>query len=205
VLSGEGRGFCSGLDLSLMKSLSEGADPRAVVQLAQRAVRSLVAIPVPVVAAIHGVAYGGGLELAIAADIRISSPDASFAAMEIHWGMAPDMAGTQLLPRVIGPDKAKDLIFTGRKVDGPEAERIGLVTRLADDPYQAALAFAGEICEKSPAAIRGAKRLVDLAESADLATGLAAEQDLMGSLIGTPNQIEAMAARNANRKPKFRD
>jgi enoyl-CoA hydratase/carnithine racemase len=158
-----------------------------------------------VVAVIHGVAYGGGLELALAADIRVAAPDASLGAMEINWGMAPDMAGTQLLPRLIGSDKAKDLIFTGRKVDGREAERIGLVTRVADEPYQAALELAQEISGKNPTAIRGAKRLVDLAERADLATGLRAEQDLMESLIGTPNQIEAMAARSTNRKPAFED
>lgn len=205
VLSGEGRGFCSGLDLSLVARLAGGAEGRRIVQLAQRAVRSIAEIPAPVVAAIHGVAYGGGLELALAADIRIVAPDASFAAMEINWGMAPDMAGTQLLPQLVGPDRAKEMIFTGRAVGGREAYQIGLATRVADDPLQEAIGLALEVSGKHPAAIRGAKRLVDLASSVDLATGMIAEQDLMEELIGTPNQIEAMTARRANRPPVFRD
>ncbi len=151
-------------------------------------------LPVPVIAAVHGVAYGGGCQIALGADIRIASPDAKISVMEIKWGLIPDMSLTQTLRDLVPLDVAKELTFSGRVLSGTEAQALGLVTRVADDPLQAALDLAREIAGKSPDAIRAAKQLFEVAWHADPATGLNLEQSLQGSLIGTPNQIEAVKA-----------
>jgi enoyl-CoA hydratase/carnithine racemase len=159
----------------------------------------------PVIAAVHGVAVGGGLQLALGADLRIVAPDARLGLLEVQWGIVPDMGGTQLLPALVGPDRAKDLIFTGRLVDGEEAMRLGLATRLSDDPRADALALAHELAAKSPDVLRTAKRLVDLAWTATLADGLRAEHELTAGISGSPNQVEAVHARLESRQPRFVD
>ncbi|GAA0240046.1 crotonase/enoyl-CoA hydratase family protein [Cryptosporangium japonicum] len=211
VLSGAGRDFCAGLDLGAMRALGSGDRLTAAVDvppgdgpakaLGQRA--AYVWAQVPVVAAVHGNALGGGLQIALGADIRIVAPDAVLSVMEVRWGLVPDMTGTQLLPRLVGPDTARELVFTGRRVLGTEAAAIGLATRTADDPLAAAFALAREIAERSPDAVRAAKRLLDLADRVDLRTGFAAEQTEIAALIGTPNQAEAVAAGLAKRPPNF--
>ncbi|EXG82812.1 crotonase/enoyl-CoA hydratase family protein [Cryptosporangium arvum] len=213
VLSGSGPDFCAGLDLGAMSALGRGDRLTAVVDLppgdgpaaalGQRAAYVWAQVPVPVVAAVHGNALGGGLQIALGADIRIVAPDAVLSVMEVRWGLVPDMTGTQLLPRLVGPDTARELVFTGRTVTGTEAAAIGLATRTADDPLAAAFALAREIATRSPDAVRAAKRLLDLAERVDLATGLAAEQTEIAALIGTPNQAEAVAAGLGKRAPNF--
>jgi len=162
-------------------------------------------LPVPVIAAIHGVAYGGGCQIALGADIRIASPDAKLSVMEIKWGLIPDMSLTQTLRDLVPLDVAKELTFSGRVLSGTEAKALGLVTRVADDPLQAALELAREIAGKSPDAVRAAKRLFEVAWHADSATGLELEQSLQGALIGTPNQIEAVKANFEKRAPKFKN
>jgi len=210
VLSGEGKGFCAGLDLSLFAAMAEsGGAPEPVVDGlrldAPRAVRVWTELAVPVIAAVHGVAVGGGFQLALGADIRIVAPDAQLGAFEIRWGIVPDMCGTQLLPALVGPDVAKELIFTGRTVSGEEARRIGLATRVSDDPRTEALALAHEIAGKSPEAIRVAKRLVDIACTATLDDGLRAEQQLTEGLAGSANQLEAVTANLESRPARFTD
>jgi enoyl-CoA hydratase/carnithine racemase len=162
-------------------------------------------VPVPVIAAVTGNALGGGLQIALGADIRIVAPDARMSVLEIRWGLIPDMTGTQLLPELVGRDVAKELTFTGRMVSGEEAVALGLATRVDPDPRQAALELAKSIALRSPHAIRAAKRLLDLAGRADLETGFAAEQEEMGALIGSPNQAEAVAAEFEQRPPRFTD
>jgi enoyl-CoA hydratase/carnithine racemase len=205
VMSGEGKGFCAGLDLALFATMATAnALPDAADSLrsdAARAVRVWIDLAVPVIAAVHGVAVGGGLQLALGADIRIVAPDAQLGALEVQWGIVPDMGGTQLLPPLIGPDRAKDLIFTGRVVDGEEAFRIGLATRLSDDPRADAFALAHEVAAKNPDAIRVAKRLVDRSWATSLDDGLRAERDLTDGLIGSANQIAAVEANFASRGP----
>jgi enoyl-CoA hydratase/carnithine racemase len=217
VLSGEGQDFCAGLDFSMFEAMREGSDgglaqaevppsPDSPAQvLVQRAPYVWAEQPVPVIAAIRGNALGGGLQIALGADIRIVSPDARLGLLEVAWGIIPDMTGTQLLPGLVGRDVAKELTFTARTISGEEAARIGLATRTDPDPLAAALALAREIAGRSPHAVRAAKRLLDLAGRADLSAGLAREQEEIRALIGRPNQMEAITARLEKRPPKFTD
>jgi enoyl-CoA hydratase/carnithine racemase len=158
-----------------------------------------------VIAAVHGVALGGGFQIALGADIRIVSPDVKMSVLEVRWGLIPDMTGTQLLPRVVGLDVAKELTFTGRMVGGEEAVRIGLATRVSDTPLEDALALAQEIASKSPHAVKGAKALLNMAGTVPLAEGFKAEERTIGSLIGSPNQVEAVKAYFEKRDPVFTD
>jgi enoyl-CoA hydratase/carnithine racemase len=213
VLSGEGPDFCAGLDFASFQAMRAGDRFSAAAQLppsggptkaaGQRAAYVWAELPVPVIAAVRGNALGGGLQIALGADIRIVAPDARLSVFEVAWGLIPDMTGTQLLPELVGRDVAKELTYTARIVSGAEAVRIGLATRTDPDPLTAALAMAKEIAARSPHAIRAAKRLLDLAGRTDLASGFAAEQEEMRALIGSPNQVEAVTARFENRDPSF--
>jgi enoyl-CoA hydratase/carnithine racemase len=194
VLSGEGKGFSAGLDLAVFAEAAAGADLREVRDLGPRSVRVWLELPVPVIAAVHGVAVGGGLQLALGADLRVVAPDARLGMFEMRWGIVPDLGGTQLLPRLVGADVAKDLIMTAREVSGDEALRIGLATRLADDPRAAALALAAEIAAQNPVAVRLAKELVDVARDAPLAEGLAIEFDRTRSGVGAGLPRDAIRA-----------
>ena len=213
VLSGEGKAFCAGLDTSLFAAMGELApgrdEPTGVVGSirvdAVRAVRVWKDLAAPVIAAVHGVAVGGGFQLALGADIRIVAPDAQLGVFEIRWGIVPDMCGTQLLPPLVGPDVAKELMFTGRVVTGTEARELGLATRLADDPRAAALELAAEIAGRNPDAIRVMKRLVDLSWGSSFDDGLRAEHEQTEGMIGTPNQLEAVMANLEQRAGKFVD
>jgi len=160
---------------------------------------------VPVVAAVHGVAFGGGLQIALGADLRIVAPDARLSVMEIKWGLVPDMSGTQTLRHLVRLDVAKELTFTGRVVSGVEAVELGLATRVADDPRAAALALAAEIAGRSPAAIRAGKALLNGSVQGDVAEGLALEERLQRSLLGRPQQVEAVRANLEKRSPRFVD
>ncbi len=219
VLSGNGRGFCAGLDFQSFQGMAErganaevatlagspaaqGADP---ANRAQKPGLVWKRLPVPVIAAIHGVAFGGGLQIALGADIRIAAPDARFSVMEIKWGLVPDMSLTQTIRDLLPLDKVKELTFTGRILEGEEALALGLVTRVTADPLAAALALAEEIAGKSPDAIRAGKQLLETAWHADPATGLQLEARLQTSLMGAPNQKEAVAANFENRAPNFQD
>jgi enoyl-CoA hydratase/carnithine racemase len=215
VLSGTGRGFCAGLDFaSFMAMAGASDDPGASLMArrgdgpangAQHAAWVWTELPVPVIAALHGVAFGGGLQIALGADIRIAAPDAQLSVMEIKWGLIPDMSGTQTLRHLVRLDVAKELTFTGRIVDGREAAALGLVTRVADDPHAAATAMAREIAGKSPDAIRAGKRLLGEAPLLGVADGLYLEERLQRSLLGTPNQLEAVASNMQKRPSQFRD
>lgn len=215
VLSGEGRGFCAGLDLSSFQAMADGprrsgsgrvldADDRITTR-AQQAVYTWTEQHVPVIAAVHGPALGAGFQLALGADIRFIHPEATMSVLEIRWGLIPDMTGTQMLPRLVGVDVAKELAFTGRMVPGSECVELGLATHLSDDPHADALALATEIASKSPQAIRGAKRLIDMAGRVTLAEGFAAEASTMASLIGSPNQTESVKAWFEKRDPVYAD
>jgi enoyl-CoA hydratase/carnithine racemase len=162
-------------------------------------------LPVPVVAAVHGPCLGGGLQIALGADLRIVSPDARLSVLEVRWGLTPDMTASVTLPRLVGLDVAKELTWTGRTVSGQEAVALGLATRLADDPRAAALELAHELAAKSPHAIRGAKALFDIGSHRSLAEQLAEERRAIGSLIGSPNQVEAVTAFFEKRAPAFED
>ncbi len=216
VLVGEGRAFCAGLDFGSFQAMAgasrdngpgllsrEGSESPA--NLAQLAAWVWTEVPVPVIAAVHGVAYGGGLQIALGADLRFVSPDARLSVMEIKWGLVPDMSGTQTLRRLVRLDVAKELTFTGRVVDGAEAVQLGLATRVEADPVVAARALAAEIAAKSPDAIRAAKRLLDASGVVPVAEGLQLEESLQRSLLGRANQIEAVQANLGKRAPRFAD
>lgn len=216
VLSGEGRGFSAGLDFTSFAAMAGAGAERPARNLFDRAPDSIAnhaqhacwvwqELPMPVIAAVHGVAYGGGLQIALGADIRLVAPDAKLSVMEIKWGLVPDMSGTQTLRHLVRLDVAKDLTFSGRIVSGTEAVALGLATRVADDPRAAALALAAEIASKSPSAIRAAKRLLNGSVGVDAAEGLALEQQLQAGLLGRPNQVEAVRSNLEKRAPRWVD
>ncbi|MCP9273909.1 crotonase/enoyl-CoA hydratase family protein [Mycolicibacterium arenosum] len=212
VLHGEGKSFCSGLDVASFMSGRGGTgvllerDGDHVANLAQSVSYDWSLVPAPVIAAIHGNCFGGGLQIALGADIRIAAPDAKLSVMEVKWGLVPDMGITQALPRLVPIDVAKELTFTGRIVSGSDAFALGLVTRNSGDPLAAALELAEEIAQKSPDAVRAAKRLYDETWVSDDARGaLKLESELQTGLIGSPNQIAAVMAGMSGEKPVFAD
>jgi enoyl-CoA hydratase/carnithine racemase len=212
VLHGEGKSFCSGLDIASFLSGEGGTgvllarDKGRLANFAQRVAYDWTLVPAPVIAAIHGNCFGGGLQIALGADIRIATPDAKLSVMEVKWGLVPDMGITQSLPRLVPIDVAKELTFTGRVVSGSEGSDLGLVTRTAEDPLSAALALADEIAQKSPDAVRAAKRLYDDTwTSSDAAAALVLETELQTGLIGKPNQIAAVMAGMSGEPPVFVD
>ncbi|GAA1548709.1 MULTISPECIES: enoyl-CoA hydratase-related protein [Brevibacterium] len=170
--------------------------------LAQKAVHVWSLIEVPVIAGIRGPALGGGMQIALGADIRIAGQDVQLSLMEIKWGIIPDMCGTQLLPRLVGPGMAKKLIATGEAIGAEEALRNGLVEEVTEDPVERALELAADFAGKSRSALVWAKKLVDLSYEADLATGLDAEQEALASLIGTDEQRQVVAERLARMAQK---
>ena len=220
VISGEGRAFCAGLDMGRFEKMaapSAGDDVRKANDLrlgprthgiangAQYAVTVWRDVPVPVIAAVHGVAFGGGFQVALGADIRFVAPDTKMSVMEIKWGLVPDMAGIALMRRLARADVVRELTYSGRVFSGAEALSLGFATRVCEDPYAQAMAFAREIAGKSPDAIRADKRLLKLAESADDAAILLAESAEQVAVLGSPNQIEAVTANLQKRAPRFVD
>ncbi len=214
VLSGNGRGFCAGLDMASMRGIatSSASEGRRLTDrderpenFAQRPAYVWKTLPVPTIAALHGVAYGGGAQIALGADIRFAAPDARISIMEINWGLIPDMSISQTLRGLVPLDVAKDLTFTGRVINGEEARRLGLVTHVAEDPHAAAMALAEEIANRSPGAVRAAKKLLETSWHADERTGLELESELQVTLMGTANQREAVQARFEKRRPQFTD
>jgi enoyl-CoA hydratase/carnithine racemase len=233
VLSGNGRAFCAGLDFGGFQAMASGGgasgggasgdeatdasddgavggetaishvDEGSITHHGQQAVYGWTDLPVPVIAAVHGVALGGGIQLALGADIRIVAPDARMSVLEIRWGLVPDMTGTKRLVELVGLDVAKELTFTGRMVEGVEAQAIGLATKVADDPHAAAMEMAAEIAQKSPDAVRAAKRMLRAVGTIDEATAFATERREIGALIGSPNQVEAIQAYFEKREPRY--
>jgi enoyl-CoA hydratase/carnithine racemase len=218
VLSGEGRAFCAGLDTSNFAAMASGersggqGSAGALVtpkrtpggsNRAQHAVMVWREIPVPVIAAVHGVAYGGGFQLTLGPDMRFVTPDVKLSIFEIRWGLVPDMAGIALLRGLVRDDVARELTFSGRIFNGHEAVAMGLATRVCDDPRAEALALAKEIAGRNPHAIRAAKRLLNLTAEADQREILLEESREQTALIGSPNQVEAVRAALENRAPNF--
>lgn len=208
VLSGEGRAFCAGLDMASMAAGGSGTGRERNVQgsiLPQHVTWGWRQLPMPVIAAVHGVAFGGGFQIIAGADIRIVAHDSRFAIREVHWGLVPDMAGFPLWRTLVRDDVLRELVYTAREFGAEEALRHGFVTRIADDPHAAAMALAREIAARSPHAIRGAKRLCNMAHDADPRSMLVAETDEQMKVIGKPNMMEAVAANMAKRTAVFED
>jgi len=207
VLHGAGPSFCSGLDVSAFGSLDTILDrPEGQrANVAQRTCTGWIDVPAPVIAAVHGNCFGGGLQIALGADVRFAAPDARLSVMESKWGLVPDMGITSTLPRLVRIDVAKELTYTGRVLSGTEAAELGVVTHVADDPLAAAQELAAEIAGRSPDAMRAAKRLYDTSWHGPVEAGLLLETELQVGLIGSPNQIEAVRAGMAREPATFAD
>jgi len=218
VLSGEGSSFCAGLDFSSFQSMAGGDRPPPdddtspgamkegrITHLGQQVCWVWQEIPVPVIAALHGHALGGGIQIALGADIRIVHPDTQMSVREVHWGLVPDMTGTLMLSSLVRADVAKELVFTARVFDGREALALGLATVLSEAPHESAMAMAREIAGRSPDSIRGAKELLNGLFNQNAAQQFAEERRVISSMIGQPNQIEAVMANFEKRPPAFTD
>ena len=213
VISGEGKAFCAGIDISGLSGMI-GKDPAELLMPRthgngttnqwQEFAMVWARMDIPVIAAVHGVCFGAGIQLALGADIRIAARDAQFAVMEMKWGIVPDMGGMVLLPKLARSDVLRRLTYTAEPVGAEQAERWGLVTELADDPLAAAQQLAQVIAGKSPTAIRAAKRLIAVAETADEVAVLDAESREQVALIGKPHQMEVIAAAFGKRPAVFK-
>lgn len=214
VLSGEGRAFCAGLDLSSLGGGEPGMSSaggslsdrtRGIANDPQYAAWGWRELPVPVIAAVHGVAFGAGSQIMAAADIRIVHPDTRIAIMEMRWGLVPDVAGMALWRTQVADDVLREAIYTNREMNGSEAKLLGFATHVSDDPLARAMELAAVIADKNPHAIRGAKRLCNMLGHASDADMLQAESDEQVKVIRTPNQIEAVMAGMEKRRPNFAD
>ena len=213
IVSGDGKAFCAGIDISGLSGMI-GKDPAGLLMPRthgngttnqwQEVAMIWSRMDIPVIAAVHGVCFGAGLQIALGADIRIASPDAQFAVMEMKWGIVPDMGGMVLLPKLVRTDVLRKLTYTAAPIGAEQAERWGLVTELADDPLAAAQTLAETIAGKSPSAIRAAKRLIAVAETEDAKTVLDAESREQVDLLGKPHQMEVIAASFAKRPAVFK-
>ena len=218
VISGRGKAFCAGLDMQSFERMDQGGinvmgegvagvdllvRTHGLANAAQQVAMTWRNVPVPVIAAVHGVAFGGGLQVALGADIRIVAPDTKLSVMEIKWGLVPDMAGMVLMRELARSDVVRELSFTGRIFSGEEAFKMGFATRLSAEPLADALQMAHDIATKSPHAIRAGKRLLNASLSHSTAEMLLAESVEQKALIGSANQLEAVRANIERRSPKF--
>ncbi len=222
VLSGEGRAFCAGLDMSNFAAMAGAGsgdsggggssgrrDQRlatreyGIANRAQYAVWVWREVPVPVIAAVHGVAFGGGLQLCLGADMRYVTADTRMCVMEINWGLVPDMGGTQIMRELVRDDVVRELVYTGREFSGEEAVAIGMATRVCEDPRATAMEAARIIAGLNPDAIEASKRLCNQAPFVSPAEGLMAESVEQDKLIGSPNQVEAVMSRLERRPGRF--
>ena len=224
VLSGDGASFCAGLDFSSFAQMAE-AGPKAdaadkkpveksdmnagamvdgrITHMAQQVCWVWQEVPVPVIAAVHGHALGGGIQIALGCDIRIVHPETQLSVREVHWGLIPDMTGTLMLSRLVRPDIVKNLVFTARIFSGQEAHEMGIATQLSHDVHADAMTMAREIAGRSPDAVRGAKKLINLLANSGAAEQFAAERAIIGQLIGSANQAEAVMSHFEKRPPNF--
>jgi enoyl-CoA hydratase/carnithine racemase len=208
VLSGDGKAFCAGLDMASMAAGGSGTNAERNDQgsiLPQHVALGWRNLPMPVIAAVHGVAFGGGFQIMSGADIRIAAPGTRFAIRETYWGLVPDMAGFVIWRGLVRDDVLRELVYTAREFDADEALHHGFITRIADDPYAASMEVATTIAGRSPHAIRGAKRLCNMAHDADPAAMLLAETKEQMAVIGKPNMMEAVAANMGKRVAVFAD
>jgi enoyl-CoA hydratase/carnithine racemase len=219
VLSGEGRAFCAGLDMGNFANMTKGDSNTAaevtgdqgrlekrthgIANRAQYVSWVWRELQVPVIAALHGVALGGGCQISVGADMRYAAPGTKLCIMELRWGLVPDMGATPFLQKILGDDVARELTYTNRVILAEEAKELGLVTRVCENPVEEALKVAAEIADRNPAAIRAAKRLLNNAPFEGAAETLLAESVEQDAIIGSPNQVEAVMANLEKRGPNF--
>ncbi|MDU6241175.1 MAG: crotonase/enoyl-CoA hydratase family protein [Bradyrhizobium sp.] len=212
VLHGEGRGFCAGLDKSVFERiLAQGTGAMGNLRerthcdanLWQQVAWGWRKLPVPVIAAVHGIAFGGGLQIALGADIRYVHSEARLSVAEVKWGLVPDMSGCIALTELCRADVARELVFSGRVFSGEEAGELGLATHVSDDPLKHARAFARHVSTLSPDAVRAGRRLLNAAAPVDSRRVLMLESLEQQQVLGSPNQIEAIRAGTEKRSPRF--
>ncbi len=213
VLHGAGENFCAGIDVSVFSGEGIGAVGAGLMNPRERSPANIFQSaawvwqegPVPVIAAGQGVVFGAGLQVALGADIRYAAPDVQMSIMEIKWGLIPDMAISSTARHLLRADRFRELAFTGRIVDGSEAQDTGLVTALTDKPLEAANALAREIAGRSPDAMRAIKRLLNDTWQADVSAPMRREAELQLAVMGGANQAEAVLANMEKRVPDFQD
>ncbi len=211
VLSGEGRAFCAGLDLGNFARKSDPEEPDLTVRThgnanrAQQAAMVWRKLPVPVIAAVHGVCFGGGLQIASGADIRVVHPETRMSIMEMKWGLVPDMGGYALWRGLIRDDVMRELVYTNREFTGAEAKELGLATHVDSDPLARATAIASEIASRNPHAIRAAKRLQAGMIERETDAILLEESIEQHAIIRSKNQVEAVMAGMEKRIAEFDD
>lgn len=216
VISGAGDNFCAGLDKSFFASVLSPTEQSSRTQNLSERTHGIAnqvqwvawlwrELPVPVIAALNGVVFGGGLQIALGADIRFASPSCQFSIMEMKWGIVPDMSSSQIMRHLIRDDVIRELTYTARVFSAEEALQYGFVTHLIDDPVEAALQTAELIAQQNPHAVRAAKRIIDGAYYKSQAEGLLHESQEQDQILGSPNQIEAVMAQLEKRAPKFKD
>jgi enoyl-CoA hydratase/carnithine racemase len=213
VISGAGKAFCAGIDITGLSGMI-GKDPAELLMPRthgqgttnqwQEVAMVWSRLQIPVIAAIHGACFGAGMQLALGADIRIASEDAKLAVMEMKWGIVPDMGGMVLLPHLVRTDVLRRLTYTATPIDAQQAQCWGLITQVADDPLATAMDLAEEIANKSPSAIKAAKRLIGFAQTSEPEAILEAESRAQAELIGKPHQMEVIAAEFGKRPPVFK-
>lgn len=214
VLSGEGRSFCAGLDMASMvgggasasggiKSLTDRTHGNA--NTFQQVAMLWRKLPIPVIAAVHGVCFGGGLQIASGADIRVVTPDARLAVMEMKWGLIPDMGGYALWRGMVRDDLLRELTYTNREFSGADALELGFATYVDDNPHARAMGIAREIANRNPDAMREAKALFNEYADLDEDAILMAESVRQNRVIRTPNQIEAVMSQMQKRAANFYD
>ena len=211
VLHGEGKAFCAGLDKGSFEGIVSGkkgfddlmARTHGLANRFQQVAWGWRELPVPVVAAVHGVAFGGGLQIALGADVRYVRPDTRMSVMEVKWGLVPDMAGCVFMAELLRADVARELTFSGRIVEGVEAVELGLATRACDDPLAEARTLARRIAGSNPDAVRAAKRLLNAASPVRADAVLLAESREQQAILGSANQVEAVRAVLEGRAARF--
>ncbi len=211
VLSGDGPSFCAGLDTSTFGAEPDPDKPALTERTHgdsntfQQVATAWRKLPVPVIAAIHGVCFGGGMQIASGADIRVAAPDARMAIMELKWGLVPDMGGYQLWRGLVRDDVLRELVYTNRQFSGEEAQGFGLATHVSDDPLAKAMEIAETIADRNPHAIRAAKRLSNAMHDETGEEMLMRESVEQEAIMRTPNQIEAVMAGMTKRKAQYED
>jgi len=215
VLSGRGRGFCAGLDVSNFDAMANQGEasvqeesllPRTFgdANKFQNVCYGWHKLPMPVISAAHNICIGGGMHIFLGADIRYAAPETKFSIMEIRWGLIPDMGSTPLLPSLARRDVLKELIFTGRIFQTEEAYEHGFVTKITEDPIAAAFETAALIASKNPDSIKANKDILNQAAYLSEAEALLLESRVQEDIIGSSNQIEAVMAELEGRAANFK-
>ena len=218
LVSGEGGNFCAGLDKSnfesivaqtgdLQESVTTDLQTRThgIANGPQYAVWLWRQLPMPVIAAVEGVAFGGGLQIALGADIRFASPSSKFSIMELKWGIIPDMSSTQIMRHLIRDDVIRELTYTARIFGAEQALEWGFITSIHDDPHAHAMTVAREIVLRNPQAVRSAKKVIDQSYYLNAADGLMMESVEQEKVMAKPNQLEAVMAIMQGRQPNYQD